>query len=149
MNTGSRPVEFKTDTGADCSVMSETVFKTLKPKRDLRRAKKVLSGPGGGLNCLGQFTTQTNYKGKTYMFKIYIITGANVNNLLSRPGALAMGLVRRVYEVSSNEQGFSLQTTQPVKTVLQENAQPFVLYTTRRVPIPLLSAMKVGPDGSQ
>lgn len=65
-----------------------------------------------------------------------------MNNLLSRPVALAMGLVRRVYEVSSNKQEFGLLKTQPVKTVLQNNAQPYAVYTARRVPIPLLSAVK-------
>lgn len=46
--------------------MNETVYKTLEPKRVLHKAKKVVSGLGGGLNCLGQFITQTVYKGKTY-----------------------------------------------------------------------------------
>lgn len=53
-----------------------------------------------------------------------------------------MGLVWRVYEVSSNEQEFGLLKTQPVKIVLQENAQPYAVYTAHRVPIPLLSAVK-------
>lgn len=142
LNIGSsEPINFKIDTGADCCIISETVFKTLQPKRVLHTAKKVLSGPGGGLNCLGQFITQASYKGQTYTFRLYVIRGASVNSLLSRPVALAMGLVRRVYEISSDQE-FGLLKTQPVKIVLQEDAQPYAVCTARRVPIPLLSAVK-------
>lgn len=50
LNIGSRPVYFllKIYTVTECSVMSKTVFKTLKPKRVLWKARKVLNGPGGG-----------------------------------------------------------------------------------------------------
>lgn len=72
--------------------------------------------------------------------KVYIIRGVTVNSLLGRPVALAMGLVQRVYEVSSNEPEFGLLKTQPMKTVLQETAWPYAVYTARRVPFPLLSA---------
>lgn len=65
-----------------------------------------------------------------------------MNNLLSRPVSLAMGLVRQVNEVSSNEQEYSLLKTQPVKFVLQETTQPYAVCTARRVPIPFLSAVK-------
>lgn len=142
LNIEGTTVEFKIDTGADCSVISETMYKTLQKRRVLQRPKKVLSGPGGRLNCLGQFITQTSYKGRTYTIRLYVIRGQNVNNLLSRPAALAMGLVKRVHEVHSSEQKFGLLKTQPVKIVLQDNAQPYAVCTARRVPIPLLGAVK-------
>lgn len=69
--------------------------------------------------------------------KVYVIRGVTVNSLLGRPVALAMGLV---YEVNSNEPEFGLLKTQPMKTVLQETAWPYAVYTARRVPFPLLSA---------
>lgn len=53
-----------------------------------------------------------------------------------------MGLVKRVYGVHSNEQEFGLLKTQSVKIVLQDNAQPYAVCTARRVPIPLLEAVK-------
>ena len=64
-----------------------------------------------------------------------------MNNLLSRPAALAMGLVKRVHEINS-EQEFGLLKTQPVKIELQDNFQPYAVCTARRVPIPLLGAVK-------
>lgn len=60
LNIEGSPVDFKIDTGADCSTMSETMYKTLQKRRGQQKPKKVLSGPGGGLNCLGQFITQTS-----------------------------------------------------------------------------------------
>lgn len=104
----NKPVKFQIDSGADCSVMSETAYETLELKRVLHKAKKVLSGPGGGLNCLRQFITQIVYKGKTYTFRLYVIRGESVNNLLSQPTSLAMGLIKQVYEISTSEQEFGL-----------------------------------------
>jgi len=57
LNIDSLPVDFFMETGADCSIINENVYKALQKKRVLQRPKKVLSGPGGGLNCLGQFIT--------------------------------------------------------------------------------------------
>ncbi|XP_051816865.1 uncharacterized protein K02A2.6-like [Acanthochromis polyacanthus] len=141
LNIEGSPVDFKIDTGADCSIISETMYKALQKKTVLQRPKKILSGPGGGLNCLGQFITKTSYKDRSYTFRLYVVRGQSVNNLLSRPAALAMGLVKRVYEINS-EQEFGLLKTQPVKIVLQDNAQPYAVCTARRVPIPLLAAVK-------
>ncbi len=142
LNIEGLPVDFKIDTGANCSIMNENMYKSLQKKRVLQRPKKVLSGPGGGLNCLGQFITQTSYKGRNYTTRLYVIRGQNVNNLLSRPAALAMGLVKRVFEVHSSEREFGLLQTQPMKIALQDNAQPYAVCTARRVPIPLLGAVK-------
>ena len=60
-----------------------------------------------------------------------------MSNLLSRAAAQAMGLVKRVYEVSGIGE-FGLLNTQPVKIVLQDNAQPYAVHTAHRVPIPLM-----------
>ncbi|KAJ8405353.1 hypothetical protein AAFF_G00318260 [Aldrovandia affinis] len=53
-----------------------------------------------------------------------------------------MGLVKRVYEVCSTGGEFVLLKTQPVKIVLQENAQHCAAHTTHRVPIPLTKPVK-------
>lgn len=47
-----------------------------------------------------------------------------------------------MYEISTSEQEFWLLKTQPVKIALQDNAQPYAVATARRVPIPLLNAVK-------
>nr|XP_033936287.1 uncharacterized protein K02A2.6-like [Pseudochaenichthys georgianus] len=53
-----------------------------------------------------------------------------------------MGLVKRVGEVNTSEQEFGLLKTQPVKIALKDNNQPYAVCTARRVPIPLLGAVK-------
>lgn len=47
-----------------------------------------------------------------------------------------------VYGVSISEQEFGQLRTQPVKIVLQEKGQAYAVCTARRVPIPLLVAVK-------
>lgn len=64
-----------------------------------------------------------------------------VNSLLGRCVALGMGLVQRVYEVSSNEPEFSLLKSQPMTAVLQETAWPYAVNTARGGPFPLLGAV--------
>ncbi|KAI4884911.1 hypothetical protein NFI96_000924, partial [Prochilodus magdalenae] len=53
-----------------------------------------------------------------------------------------MGLVKRVRQVSDTGEEFGLLKTQPVKIMLQENAQPYAVHTARRIPIPLLKPVK-------
>ncbi|KAK5893904.1 hypothetical protein CgunFtcFv8_006732 [Champsocephalus gunnari] len=53
-----------------------------------------------------------------------------------------MGLVKRVGEVNTSEQEFGLLKTQPVKRALKDHNQPYAGCTARRVPIPLLGAVK-------
>ena len=51
------PVEFKIDTGADVSVISDTTYKALAKKTPLKPAKKFLMGPSSQLlDVRGQFT---------------------------------------------------------------------------------------------
>lgn len=53
-----------------------------------------------------------------------------------------MGLIKPVYEICTSEQEFGLLKTQPMKIGLQENVQPYAVAIARRVPIPLLKAVK-------
>lgn len=80
---------------------------------------------------MGQFITQTVYKGRTSTFRLYVIRGENVNKLLSRPASLATGLIKPVYEIRTSEQEFGPLKTQPVKMTLQDNTQPYAVATVR------------------
>ena len=42
LDIANKPVKFKIDSRADCSVLSETVHKTLQPKRVLHKAGTVV-----------------------------------------------------------------------------------------------------------
>lgn len=54
-----------------------------------------------------------------------------------------MGLIKRVYEISTSKQEFGPLKTKPVKIALQDNAQPYAVATARQVPVPLLNAAKL------
>ena len=119
-------------------VMSEAAFKTITPNKELNQTGVILRGPDGSrLHCVGEFTAQTEYKNREYSFRVYVIRGGGVSNLLSRAVIEQMGLVKRVHTVTA-ESEFGLMKTQPVKIVLREDAQPYVVHTAHGVPIPLM-----------
>ncbi|KAL6491496.1 hypothetical protein MHYP_G00018410 [Metynnis hypsauchen] len=145
---GSTPVEFKIDTGADVSIISEETYNSLIPKRSLQHANIPLDSPGGELQCIGQVQSTVTFKGKTYPFTAYVIRGHTVSNLLSRPLSVKLNLVKRVNELvcsrghlkAFGEHG--TLKTEPVKIQLKDNVQPYAVHTARRVPFPMLQKVK-------
>ncbi|KAI7800957.1 hypothetical protein IRJ41_017925 [Triplophysa rosa] len=136
-------IDFKIDTGADISVMSEKTFSVLKYKPQLKNANVKLESPGGTLHCRGQFRVITVYRDKQYNFEAFVMTGPHVYNLLGHDAASAMGLVKRLEElqpISSPELG--LVKIKPIKICLKENAVPYSVHTARRVSVPLLPKVK-------
>lgn len=75
--------DFKIDSGADTSVISQHTYETLKTKTKLEYSQAVLDCPGGRLKNKGKFKTSTYYKGTKYCFDIHVLEGPAVNNLLS------------------------------------------------------------------
>ena len=148
LRVGSTPVDFKIDTGADVSVICDETYHSLIPKRPLEPADLPLDSPGGELQCIGQFQSTVTYKGKTHPLRAYVIHGRTVNNLLSRPLSVKMNLVRRVNETvcdRGHPQAYGEHgtlTTEPVRILLKDNAQPYAVYTARRVPLPMLQKVK-------
>ncbi|KAK9519969.1 hypothetical protein VZT92_022659 [Zoarces viviparus] len=145
---GSTPVDFKIDTGADVNIIREETYHSLIPKKPLEPADIPLDSPGGELQCIGQIQSTVTYKGKTYPFTAYVIRGRTVNNLLSRPLSVEMNLVRRVDETvrgREHPQAYGEHgtlKTEPVRILLKDNAQPYAVYTARRVPLPMLQKVK-------
>ena len=64
---------FKTDTGADVSIMSHDHYLKLKPRPDLKDVKTNLSSPGGPLACCGQFIAKTEMNNEKFFFRILVI----------------------------------------------------------------------------
>lgn len=132
---GSTPVEFKIDTGADVSVINEHTYHSPIPKGPPQPSEIPLDSPGGELQCLGKTQSTVIYKGKTHPLPAYVVRGHVVNNLLSRPMSVKMNLVKRVDETVCNKghmQAYGEHgtlKTEPVKTQLKENAQPFAVHT--------------------
>uniref|UniRef100_A0A669BGT0 Gypsy retrotransposon integrase-like protein 1 n=1 Tax=Oreochromis niloticus TaxID=8128 RepID=A0A669BGT0_ORENI len=137
------PVDFKIDTGADTTVMTETTFNKLQQRPKLIQCKPTVYSPGGKVKCMGKFLATTVYKGQKYQYSITVIKGQYASNLLGKTVAKRMGLVARVNKISSDltEDVFGeigLLNCEPVKIELTEDAVPYSVTTPRRVPFPLL-----------
>ena len=150
LQVGSTPVDFKIDTGADVTVISEATYNSLTPSTPLEPSHIPLEGPGGKLKCIGRIESTVTYKGKTLPLTAYIVSGPTVNNLLSRETSVQLNLVRRVDEtlrkgaqISTGAYGeHGTLDTEPVKIQLKRDAQPYAVYAARRVPLPMLSKVK-------
>ena len=130
-----KKLDFKIDTGADVSVISRKTFDSLQPRPRLESTTASLRSPGGKLDCVGYFETEVQTdKGKGKL-KIFVLEG-NTENLLSREAAARFGFVQRVDEIFGDVPN-SVQC-KPVKILLNENAEPYVQTTSRRIPIPQL-----------
>jgi hypothetical protein len=70
-------VKFKIDSGADVSVMSLSTYENMYDGPALRPTSHRLKGV---LKCKGTFSSNTEYRGKVYMFDIYVTDSEN--NLL-------------------------------------------------------------------
>ena len=69
-------VEFKIDTGADITVMSQAAFKRLPQRSQLVSPRKgPITSPGGEVKSIGKFLATSEYKGKKYRFWVTVIKG--------------------------------------------------------------------------
>ena len=65
LRVSGRVIEFKVDTGAEVTAISDTAFGTMR-KQTLKAPTKVLYGPARtALNVLGQFEGELSYQGKS------------------------------------------------------------------------------------
>ena len=88
-------VEFKLDTGAEVTAVSEATYKQVYGKR-LEHPTRVLYGPAYQLlKVLGQFRRQFTVKDKSHQETIFVVRGLK-NNLLGLPALTALKLVPTV-----------------------------------------------------
>jgi hypothetical protein len=138
---------FKIDTGADITVMKRCDFVKM-PNRPLVRASSIksLKSPGGRVETLGEFDADVIHKGKRYTFPVMVIPNTAGSNLLGRSVCESMGLVKRVNEVTDEDDSIygttGLLKTPPVKLVVREDAKPYCLTTARRIPFPIREKVK-------
>jgi transposase InsO family protein len=136
-------VEFKVDSGADVTTISEKCYESLKKKPKLKPPSAGLKGADKSqLRCIGQFKAETVFKNSKYLLDIQVCK--DVSNLLSRTVSKAMGILKlTINEVDSSVFGDSGRMKgQPVEIELEENVKPFHINTPRRVPFPLLEKVK-------
>lgn len=89
-------VEFKIDTGADITVMSQAEFKRLPHRFQLVTKRGPITSPGGEVKSTRKFLATSEYKGQKYKFSVIVIKGPYSHNILRRSVA-----TRMVMEVDS------------------------------------------------
>ena len=137
-------INFKIDSGADITVISEDKYRRKPNRPHLRPSKVVLNSPGGQLSNLGQFVARTLYKGEKFHYLVQVVKGTTTSLLGQKP-CVRLGMIARILAVevhSVPEPGIGTLKDDPVKIVLKENVQSYSVSTVRRVPIPLMPKVK-------
>lgn len=147
VRVGKKNVEFKLDTGAGVTAVTEETYQALG-NRQLGKATRMLFGPAKQeLEVLGQFTDRLAHKQVSSVEEVYVVRGLK-SNLLGLPAITALHLVERLCstETAAGEDIMGrfpkvftgLGTLGEEYTIqLREDAKPFALYAPRSVPIPL------------
>ena len=150
---GGQTVQFKLDTGAEVSAISERDYKRLPlPRPKLDPPTQMLHGPTRqSLKVLGQFSSTLSHKGEASKQTIFVVQGLQ-RNLLSLPAIKSLQLVSQVDAIASNNYEVpkrftplfhglgDLEDLYDIK--LKEDAQPLAIFTPRNMPIPLRAKVK-------
>ncbi|KAF7646500.1 hypothetical protein LDENG_00187310 [Lucifuga dentata] len=142
---------FKTDTGADVSVLPAQTFYTVAEENTyLAKSDRPLYGLGGTpLNVLGMYKKSLCKGEHVIQEGVYVIKDLHIA-LLSRPASIKLNLVSRADSIDKTVmkesypklcQGLGM-LQQPYTIKLKPDAIPFSLATPRCVPIPLLGKVK-------
>ena len=144
-------VHFKIDTGADVTVIPESVYKKLKPTPTLIRSSKSLFGPvHTTLPVLGCFMGVIKRGEESSSQEIFAVNGARLA-LLGRPAIETLKIVQTVNAVKAEEvkekfpnlfKGLGKLDGPDYVIKLKLDAKPHAISTPRRVPVPLLSKVK-------
>lgn len=143
--------QFKVDSGADVSVICQDAYQRMANKPKLKYPQKKLLTPAGPLDVLGVFTAEAHSqksKTKTWM-DVYVLEDSptGCGNLLSRTAAVNLGLIQFIGALeNAHLYGFGVWETDPVSFTMKEDVEPYAVHAARRVPIPLLDAVRRALD---
>ena len=143
---------FKVDTGADVCIISWDAFSQLKKRPSLKCPGKKLMTPAGKLDVQGVFSAEAHSisRKKTIWMDVYVLpdTPKGCGNLLSRSAAEELGLIQFIGAVVEDASlyGFGAWDTDPVTFTMKEDAEPYAVHAARRVPIPLMDAVRKSLD---
>ena len=146
LRIAGKRIQFKLDTGAEVTAISETTYHKLD-KIPLQKSSRSLQGPAGqSLTVLGQFTRRVSYAKRSSNEVIFVVCGLK-NNLLGLPAIQNLRLVKKVDSTTSTTTAIrerfptvfeGLGTLgEEYRIQLKDNAVPYSLYTPRNVPLPL------------
>ena len=97
-----REIVFKMDTGAEVTVISDSVYHTLNNVR-LEESSRSLYGPAHqSLEVMGQFNGKLKRGKRSHSEKIYVVKDLH-NNLLGLPAITALRLIKRVDATASEK----------------------------------------------
>ena len=139
---------FKLDTGAEVTVVSESVVKSVDADKLKQPSKRLCVPDRKPLSVLGELSLSLSYKGKSCTHPVYVLKGVH-ENLLGLSAIQALEILTPVDTVKQSlyEQYSALftglGTFKHAYTIkIKENAQPFSLFTPRNVPLPLRKKVK-------
>lgn len=146
LRIAGRRIQFKLDTGAEVTAISETTYHKLD-KIPLRKSSRPLQGPAGqSLTVLGQFTRRVSYAKRSSNEVIFVVRGLK-NNLLGLPAIQNLHLIKKVDSTTTTTTAIrerfakvfeGLGTLgEEYRIQLKDDAVPYSLYTPRNVPLPL------------
>ena len=133
------------------TAISDAAFRTLRGSK-LKSPKKTLYGPARTpLKVIGQLEGELSHQGKTTNQPVYVVKDLKTN-LLGLPAILALDLVARVEETVETLphiveryptlfQGLG-SLGEPYDIQLKPDAQPYALFTSRNIPLPLRSKVE-------
>ena len=144
-------LEFKIDTGAEVTAISDAAFGTLRGPK-LESPKKTLYGPARTpLRVIGQLEGELSHRGKATKQPVYVVEGLKTN-LLGLPAILALDLVAKMDETVEAlppivEKYPTLfrglgSLGEPYDIQIKPDAQPYALFTSRNIPLPLRSKVE-------
>ena len=85
----------KVDSGAEANIITETCFRTMKPKPKLHPSTAQLKPYGSPpLPTLGQFTANISANSKTVQATVYVTKGNTQHSLLSKYTAFDLGILQ-------------------------------------------------------
>ena len=146
------PITFKLNTRAEVTAILDTVHRTLNTL--LEQPSKILYGLGRSpLHVLGQCRAILTYHGRSTLQQLFVIKELK-NNLLGLPAITALNLAVQVDSTAPDSLNSTLTRKYPslfqglgnmgeaYQIQLIPNHKPHVLYTPRRVPLPLRAKVK-------
>jgi len=158
VHLNGHPIQFKLDTGAEVTAMSEATYNHIG-RPHLEKSEKKLLGPAGtALSICGQFQADLVYKTTHSKQLVYVVQSLKTN-LLGLPAIISLNLVARVHQVEDTKasvlKGFpnlfqGLGTMgEEYEIRLKDNVRPRALHTARNVPIPLRAKVQAELDRMQ
>ena len=148
-NLNSSDVKFKIDTGADVTVIPETLYVETRHGPLEKTTEKLKGANQQPLDVAGKFQGNLAYYSNKSKQWIYVVRGLK-QPLLGRPAIESLRVIKLVQPVSQEPVSAEFQDLFRGLGKLQDNyhiklkpdAQPYALSTPRRVAAPLLPKVK-------